>query len=65
MSAMDGLRDTDLVDPARLKTALGECLAFTEFLQGLFDSISRRDVLRGVEFDRRAAAAALRLYVAD
>jgi hypothetical protein len=64
MSAMDGLQDTDLVDPARLKTAIGECLAFTEFLQGLFDSISRRDVLRGVEFDRRGAAAALRLYVA-
>ena len=64
MDAMEGLQDTDLVDPSRLKNAIAECLAFTEFLLGLFDSISRRDVLRGIEFDRRAAAAALRLYVA-
>jgi hypothetical protein len=31
----------------------------------LFDDISRRDVLADQRFDRRAAAAALRLYLGD
>ena len=65
MAALGGLGDTDLVDPARLEAAIDECLAFTSFLQGLFEDICKRDVLQGIEFDRRSAASALRLYLAD
>ena len=60
---MEALEDTDLVDPTRLDKAIQECVAFHEFLTGLFDNISRRDVLNGVAFDRRAAASTLALYL--
>lgn len=65
MAAIGHLEDTDLVDPARLETAIDECVAFHGFLLSLFDDISRRDVLADLAFDRRAAAAALRLYLGD
>lgn len=65
MAAMARLEDTDLVDPLRLEQAIDECVAFHGYLQGLFDDISKRDVLNGVPFDRRAAATALRLYLGD
>jgi hypothetical protein len=65
MAAMTGLEDTDLVDPRRLEAAIDECVAFHGFLTQLFEDISRRDELTGVPFDRRAAAAALRLYLGD
>ena len=54
---MEALGDTDLVDPTRLDKAIAECIAFHEFLTELFENISRRDVLSGVPFDRRAAAS--------
>lgn len=65
MAAIDNLAATDLVDPARMANAVDECTAFHEFLRQLFDNISKRDVLRGSPFDRRAAASALRLYLGD
>jgi hypothetical protein len=65
IAAVSRLEDTDLVDPARLERAIDECMAFHGYLQQLFDDISRRDVLESVPFDRRAAAAALRLYLGD
>ena len=65
MGAMSRLEDTDLVDPARLENAIDECVAFNSFLQRLFEDISRRDVLQGVPFNRRAAAASLKLYLGD
>jgi len=65
MRAMDRLTDTDVVDPARVRAALDECIAFQDFLRQLFEDVSRRDVLRDVEFDRRAAAAALKLYISE
>ena len=65
MSAMGRLGDTDLVDPARLENAIDECMAFHGFLLQLFDDISKREVLAGVQFDRRAAAAALKLYLGE
>ncbi|MBK7578802.1 MAG: hypothetical protein IPI67_01235 [Myxococcales bacterium] len=65
MRAMERLEDTDLVDPARLEAAIDECVAFHSFLLQLFDDISRRDVLAGVPFDRRATAGALKLYISD
>jgi hypothetical protein len=63
LAAMDDLRETDLVDPARLEKATEECARFYEFLTELFENISKRDVLAGVPFDRRAAAATLALYL--
>lgn len=65
MAAMSGLEDTDLVDPKRLEAAIDECVAFYSFLNRLFEDISRRDELANVAFDRRAAAATLRLYLGD
>ncbi len=65
MAAMSGLEDSDLVNPARLEAAIDECMAFHGFLSRLFEDISRRDELAGTPFDRRAAAAALRLYLGD
>jgi hypothetical protein len=65
MAAMSGLEDTDLVDPARLEAAIDECVAFHGFLLHLFEHISKRDELAGIAFDKRAAAAALRLYLGD
>jgi len=65
MEAVGRLQDTDLVDPAGLEAAVAECSAFHSFLQSLFEGISQRDVLRGVPFDRRGAAAALRLYLGE
>ncbi len=65
IAVMSRLEDTDLVDPLQLERAIDECMAFHGYLQQLFDDISRRDVLEGVTFDRRAAATALRLYLGD
>ncbi len=65
IQAMERLEDTDLVDPARLQRAIDECVAFHSFLVKLFDEISKRDVLEGLHFDRRGAAGALKLYIAD
>jgi hypothetical protein len=65
LAAMGSLGDTDLVDPARLETAIDECMAFHSFLLRLFDEISKREVLRGVDFDRRGAAGTLRLYLGE
>jgi hypothetical protein len=65
LDALSHLEDTDLVDPTRLENAIDECVAFTSFLEQLFDSISRREELGGIPFDRRAAAASLRLYLGD
>jgi hypothetical protein len=65
MAAMTRLEDTDLVDPARLEDAIDECVAFHGFLTRLFEDISKRDELSGIDFDRRAAASALKLYLGD
>ena len=65
MSAVGSLGDADLAAPETLENAIDECLAFHSYLQKLFDDIGRREVLGGVPFDRRAAAAALRLYLGD
>jgi len=62
---MTALQDTDLVDPERLNNAVDECSAFQMFLEQLFDEISKRAVLQGTTFDRRTAAAALRLYLGE
>lgn len=63
MAAMNGLADSDLLDPARLAAAAAECEAFHKFLVELFERISHREELAGVAFDRQAAARALKLYL--
>lgn len=63
--AVTALEEIDLLDPERLARAVAEAEQFHTFLVALFDSIGRRDELRGVPFDRRAAAESLRLYLAD
>ncbi|MEN9577002.1 MAG: hypothetical protein RJA70_11 [Pseudomonadota bacterium] len=65
MSAMSELTDTELVDPLILDRAISECIAFHEFLETLFQQISRREELANSPFDRRRAAGALRLYLGD
>ncbi|MFO0658578.1 MAG: hypothetical protein U0165_01910 [Polyangiaceae bacterium] len=63
MMAMSALEDTDLVNPERLERAITEAEAFQEFLQELFISISRREELTDIPFDKKAAATALKLYL--
>jgi hypothetical protein len=65
MAAMSGLEDADLLDPRRIEHAIVEGRAFYDFLIALFDEISKRDELKGVAFDRRNAAASLKLYLGD
>lgn len=63
LGAMNGIGDTDLLDPPRLDAALVEAEAFLAFLDGLFAQIGARAELAEVPFDRRAAAMALKLYL--
>jgi len=65
MSAMNALGDADLLDPRKIEQAIVEAHAFHDFLNTLFDDISRRDELKAVPFDRRAAATSLKLYLGD
>jgi hypothetical protein len=65
LAAMTRLKDSDLLDPARLVAAVDEADQFHAFLVELFAAIGRRDELAGSPFDRRAAAEALKLYLGD
>jgi hypothetical protein len=63
-ASLAALRDTDLLDPARLDNAARECEAFYDFSIQLFERLSQKQ-LAGVPFDRQAAARALKLYLGD
>lgn len=63
LAALDSLRDVDLLDPDKLDRAVIECADFQVFLEDLFVRVSRRSELRGVPFDKRAAAETLRIYL--
>lgn len=65
IAALTALEETDLLDPTRLDRAVGEANRFYAFLSELFDQIGQRDELKGVSFDRRSAAEALKLYLGD
>lgn len=65
IAALNALEETDLLDPQRLERAVGEADQFHAFLSQLFEQIGQRDELKGVPFDRRAAAEALKLYLGD
>lgn len=64
-AALVALKETDLLDPARLERALTEAEKFFVFLSALSEQIGQRAELEGVPFDRRAAAEALKLYLGD
>lgn len=63
MAALDALRDADLLDPARLESALAECDSFFHYLEQLFAQVSRRAELREVSFDKKAAVETLKVYL--
>jgi hypothetical protein len=65
LGALMALEETDLLDPVRLERAVGEAEQFYVFLSELFERIGERDELKGVPFDRRQAAEALKLYLGD
>jgi len=63
MSAMEGLEETDLLEPERMARAIEECEHFHAFLTLLFTRIGKRAELIGVPFEKRAAAESLKLYL--
>lgn len=65
LAALNALEETDLLDPRRLERAVAEAEQFHTFLTQLFEQIGQRDELKGVPFDRRAAAESLKLYLGD
>ena len=65
IAALSALEETDLLDPQRLERAVAEADQFYAFLSELFEQIGQRDELKGVPFDRRAAAESLKLYLGD
>jgi hypothetical protein len=65
IGALTALEETDLLDPQRLEHAVTEAEQFHTFLSQLFEQIGQRDELKGVPFDRRAAAESLKLYLGD
>jgi hypothetical protein len=65
LGALSALEETDLLDPGRLERAVAEASQFHTFLTELFDQIGQRDELKGIPFERRQAAEALKLYLGD
>jgi hypothetical protein len=63
--ALTALEETDLLEPLRLEHAVTEAEQFHTFLSQLFEQIGQRDELKGIPFDRRAAAESLKLYLGD
>ena len=63
VNALSALRDTDLLEPSRLKDAVEECEGFYQYLESLFAEISRRSEIADAPFDRKAAVEHLKLYL--
>ena len=63
ISAIDSLRDADLLDEQQMEAAVGECRAFFDYLGRLLGQISRREELRDTPFDKQTAADTLRVYL--
>jgi hypothetical protein len=63
ISALETLRDADLLNEERMWDAVSECQAFYEYLERLFAQISRREELRDLPFDKKHAAETLRVYL--
>ncbi len=63
MSAMNGLEETDLLEPERMQRAVAECEQFYAYLMTLIQQIGKRSELASAAFDKRAAAESLKLYL--
>ena len=63
-ASLAALRDTDLLDKARLEVAARECEEFYDFSIKLFERLSQKELV-GVPFDRALAARSLKLYLGD
>jgi hypothetical protein len=63
--AVRALADADLLDGEALQRATAEARSAEVFLGQLFDAMTQREAVRGVPFDRRAAARSLRRYLND
>jgi hypothetical protein len=63
LKAIESLRESDLLDPARMEKAVRECAQLSDYLTQLFDQISRRTEIKEVPFDKREAAESLRIYL--
>jgi hypothetical protein len=63
MASLEGLRDVDLLDRARMDAAAVECRELHAYLEQLFGQVSRRAELASTPFDKKDAAEALRIYL--
>jgi hypothetical protein len=63
MGLVDRLRDGDVLEVQRLSQVIDECEDFHSYLGQMFEAVSRREELKGVEFDRREAAKTLMLFL--
>jgi hypothetical protein len=63
LAAIEGLQEADFVDTARVIAAVNECEHFQKYLLQTFERIGQRVELKGVAFDKRAAAETLKLYL--
>jgi hypothetical protein len=63
LHALEELREVDLVEGARMRTAVAECTELSRFLGELFERVSARAELREVPFDRHEAAEMLKIYL--
>ncbi len=63
LAALEAVRSTDALEPERLAEMVRQAEAARAFLEALFEAVSQRAALRGVPFDRRAAAEALRFHL--
>ncbi len=63
MGAMNGLEETDLLEPERMQRAVAECEQFYAYLMTLLAQIGKRAELASATFDKRAAAESLKLYL--
>jgi len=63
LETLEKLRDADLLEEERLRRAVDESVALQAFLEELFRQVSRRAELADVAFDKKEAAATLRVYL--
>ncbi|MCP4603920.1 MAG: hypothetical protein GY847_25930 [Proteobacteria bacterium] len=63
MRLVDRLREGDVLEVQRLERVVESCEDFKKFLKETFDSVSNRDELKNVPFDRKEAARTLKLFV--
>lgn len=63
MSLVEALSSNEVLEQDFIEVFVRECEMFRDYLLETFDTVSQRDELAGVEFDRHDAAETLRLYL--